>query len=105
MDKISIEMSNQEKRIIKEALKQYVHLHLGCLISNTERLTLSVIVDIVDKMPDKIYAPIKTKIKFKYFEAFYIVEALKKVMSSYDSMFEYEYVVINEVKDKLLQKL
>jgi len=105
MDKIAVQLSYQERRVIKQALHCFVAMHLDKALTKEERLSLSVIIDIIDKMPDKISAPEKSKIKLKYYQAHFVALALKKVLEIYDSMHESEFVVINEVKDKLDQKL
>jgi hypothetical protein len=105
MDKIVIKkITKLEKQIFKKALIGYMSMFEGREITQLERITLSIIAEIIDKMDVKIMGPIQSNLKLKYYQAFYAQLALLEVLHCYDE-FDHETVVLHQFKDRINQQL
>lgn len=105
MDKIVLKkITKLEKNIFKKALIGYMSIYENRLIDKLERVTLSIIAELIDKMEVKIMGPVQSNLKLKYYQAYHAQLALMVVLECYDE-FDHETVVLNEIKDKLNQQL
>lgn len=104
MDKVVVEMTSMEKRVFRNAMNDYMATFIDKTLSQEDRLKASIMVEFIDKNPDKISVPIKSKIKMKYHQAYVVHDAIITVLPMFDEH-NFEYVVLSQIKDQINQKL